>query len=78
MGAGSWMFSTSWHQLIITLPIFYIFRQLILKAVGEFYIKLPASFPASNSLFFVFFADLFCHRIIQDSQFVFWLLIMVQ
>lgn len=79
MGAGSWMFSTSWHQLIITLPIFYIFRQLMLKAVGEFYIKLPASFfQHPIVLFFVFFADLFCHRIIQDSQFVFWLLVMVK
>jgi hypothetical protein len=34
MGAGSGMFSTSWHQLIITLPIFYIFKWLMLKGGG--------------------------------------------
>ncbi len=34
MGAVSRMFSTLWYQLIITLPIFYILRQLMLEAVG--------------------------------------------
>lgn len=56
MGAGSRMFSTSWHQLIITLPIFYIFRQLMLKAVGEFYIELPASFFQHPTLYFSSFS----------------------
>ncbi len=79
MGAVSRMFSTLWYQLIITLPIFYILRQLMLEVVGEFYIKLPASFfQHPTFLFFVFFADLFRHRIVQDSQFVFWLLVMVE
>ncbi|MDQ1163426.1 hypothetical protein QE422_003794 [Chryseobacterium sp. SORGH_AS 447] len=55
-GSRSWMFSTSWHRLIITLPIFYIFKQLMLKAVGEFYIKLPASFFQHPTLYFSSFS----------------------